>query len=342
MRWEHRLRKFWVWTRFALNVAFASLLLRDFRFQIDQSIALGFALGGLFSLVLMLLEAIDRRDTVLEQKWRKLADEVEGITQTVEPLRPNSETRRAPSYTSYKLELTIHPNWEELTEAAAKQAEMTAEELVQQIRSTAAWERGAALCGKTFRFVFFNDAVTGIHQIWSDHHKTFVEEACVSGQFTEFNKSFLTIWTEGPRSFLNRSLVFTPSVVGFQSSLPFGLESGDVDHKTAFNEIDMHLFLRLFLEMNRHSEGSHLFAVRQFPERHRKQLETAGAVYETNWWNPDRPTGFNANDHPANEKEWFRKQGLELCMEEARSHLFRMKFYTLAMALEIFEPFDRR
>jgi hypothetical protein len=229
---------------------------------------------------------------------------------------------------SYELELTILPDWNALLECAANEENTTPDSLIKRIHSDPVWQSGRGLFGKSFRFVVFQDEISGMSQLFSDHHQSFVDHAAVSGWLAPiFSKE---------SGFLGRFLVVRPEQVGFTTQYDPATDRF-TDSRFA-SRLDFHQILRLLLNIYRHRGGSHMCAIQQFPPACLKSLQENGAVYDTSdkvgyeWWTDD----FNTGENPANHDEWFQKEGVKLYEQELRSHQFKTKFYTLSMALKIF------
>lgn len=256
--------------------------------------------------------------------------ELDDLSSTVEPLRPlssrlDSAVLRA---ASYKMELNIVPDWEALVEFAANQDGVTRDLLLTKIHSSPDWRNGYGLFGKSFHFVVFEDTVSAVRQVWSDYHKTFVDQELVEGRFTGGYG----------HEFFHRNMIFTPEIVGFVDWFT-GIAGTPTDPwdvaRDKASELPFDMILRLLLDIHRHSPYSHMCAIQQFPQEYRELPLVSDVAYEN--WARLIINSENFTGHPDNETEWFQKTGLQLYKQELQMHYFKTKFYSLGVNLTVFD-----
>ena len=185
------------------------------------------------------------------------------------------------------------------------------------------------LWGKAFRFVIFVDAISGIRQIWSDYHKTFVDEEKVKGYI------FLTsVGEEGKLESENGSnrIILTPNSAGFHTVLPEWVPSIEIS-KIPYSEI-----IRLFRDIKRFSGYDPCYAIKEFPEELKKEFEKNNVKYELfDFENHGVPAEFNKGEFDDNENENLKKIGVKFYDQEMKRHWFSTPYYSVGIALEFFD-----
>ena len=83
---------------------------------------------------------------------------------------------------SYKLNISISPQWPEILKWCTQDFNY---DVTEEIRKSFDIDYETSLFMHEFRFKSFNDAVSGMQMIWSDHYKTFVNDYEVSGKIFE-------------------------------------------------------------------------------------------------------------------------------------------------------------
>src|SRR5687767_12925609 len=66
--------------------------------------------------------------------------------------------------TSFRLQVRIEPNWDQILQTVVEKTGFPQNEI-----------RGVGLWKKTLRYTWFQDRLSGLQMIWSEHHQTFVD-----------------------------------------------------------------------------------------------------------------------------------------------------------------------
>lgn len=127
---------------------------------------------------------------------------------------------------SHKLSITLRPKWREILTRLAEQSGKSYvkfyKEITENIRLKI--KEGEGLWSKSFSFVYFYDAVSGMEQTWSSHEKSFVDDMGVEGHI------FAEEYGTGPvypqkyeNNNITNPLIITPSSIGFIEDPMFGV-----------------------------------------------------------------------------------------------------------------------
>lgn len=135
---------------------------------------------------------------------------------------------------------------------------------------------GWGLWFRSFRFLVFHDELTDLEQIWSDHHRTFVEQFVVQGHiFEDAAFKFQTF-----KGAVSSRFIISPSQVGFASQWDPGsdIESEWEIHET-LGVIPVAKVLSFLLDLDIHDAAMH--AIKSFPKSLARDLTDHGVIYST-------------------------------------------------------------
>lgn len=233
---------------------------------------------------------------------------------------------------SYRIKLVLMPQWEEILKKLASQNNQHPDEFIKEIFNDDTVDKG--LFGKWFRFVIFQDEISGIQQIWSDYHKTFLDTVNVEDQiFKGFD--FLSVLSKDSDkskysdNFVIRPFGVTPCLAYFARD--FG---GDTLSKIPYYEI-----IRLLKYIGK---NTYQYAIKRFPDDLKKELEENKITYKVETSPLDdyiidenfsgKPNEYN------NNKKWAKDRGIELYDFTVEKHIFETQYYSISINLETFEP----
>lgn len=241
---------------------------------------------------------------------------------------------------TYKLVLVISPDWQAVLEKLAKDANRDPEKFINEIMRDEELkiEEGKGLFGKEFRFVCFYDGASGLEQIWSDYHGTFVDDIEVIGHI--FEGKWLPWEGEGYRkykdNYISKYLVIKPHFIGFHTILPL-IEDVAPDDKLAqmpFQEI-----ISFFIDMYRHLRNTGLwvpmYGIKKFPRKLQEEFDKYKVEYDKSAYE-DYGTDIEFNERII-ESEWAKKNGMEIYNQEMLSHRFTTPYYSIRIRMEVFE-----
>lgn len=241
---------------------------------------------------------------------------------------------------SYKLVVVLSPNWDNILKKLADQNKQKPEEFIEEIFRDEKLDlnndidKEASLFGKSFRFVIFYHGISQMYQIWSDHLKTFVDEARIDGRV--FGASGLS-WIGHEKysdKLVSKPLILTPEYVAFDTYWVPELRL----HELA--RIPYHHVLRLLLHIGKENSWAPAHAIKKFPKELKKELNENNVKYE-----PEVPLSpvpvekgedFDKSDLELNKSEWFVNKGVELFKQEVEYHKFSTPYYSVLFNLEIF------
>ena len=135
---------------------------------------------------------------------------------------------------SYKIRLSICPHWPEIIKWCFPERDPG--EVVEQIHKEFEIDIGEGLYLQGFRFKHFHDGVSGLDMIWSDYHKTFVDEIEVGGFIFEEKDRSHSIFDKDKDNKIGHPIHITPSLIGFPSFEDFVPDENKI---TAFPYTDV-------------------------------------------------------------------------------------------------------
>ena len=116
---------------------------------------------------------------------------------------------------SYKLNISVSPQWPEVFKWCTQDFNY---DVLAEIDSSFDIDGEESLYMRDFRFKSFNDAVSGMQMIWSDHYKTFVNDYGVSGYIFQTKDGLNGIFKKYDyHKRLSHPIVISPVRIGFNT-----------------------------------------------------------------------------------------------------------------------------
>ena len=245
---------------------------------------------------------------------------------------------------SYRIELVLMPQWEEILKKLADQNKQKPKEFIDEIfkdeklNLNDEYEKNAGLFNKWFRFFIFQDGVSGMQQIWSDYHKTFLDEIKVEGQVFAGLDILSVLSKHSDKSkysdkLVSKPLALTPSSAYFEIS----------EFKShVLSSIPYRDIIRLLRYIGKNTGLGTQYAIKRFPDELKKELEKYKIVYKIETPSLDEHVideNFNGSVSEYNNKsKWAKDKDVELYDQQVESHIFATQYYSLSISLETFEP----
>ena len=226
---------------------------------------------------------------------------------------------------SYKLSIGININWIGLIRHYHPELEDKdkARDFVNNFISEEDIDLRNSLFQNDFRLIEFYNAYSGMYQVWSDYHKTFIDDLVIRGNIFS-PSSYFPKKDFGNRLF--RSMWITPSYIGLTSNLPDGEPTGNNMISTIpFDDIKW--FLHSIYQEKKFNTS--YFKIKQFPRYLQKPLEKANVRYEHfSNFDTDKEIKLQAHDESA------------ILLSEAfhSSHHFITPLYGISIDMKFFEP----
>jgi hypothetical protein len=240
---------------------------------------------------------------------------------------------------SYEVYLILIPHWVKIFEEFARRRKHGPEVLEKVFEGRKLdIEQRKALWGKDFRFRIFKNETSGMRQIWSDHHKKFVNGIEVSGEIFEPSDQLPELTN------LNENYIMHEVPTGIECT-PEGLslEGGFLFKSVTLAQIPYRSILRLLLNLSKYDDWGADYAIKKFPRELEKKLDENNIQYDNKpWrhlWEDDDikvDEDFDSNPHHLNNEEWFKKEGVQLYNQDADGHAFHTPYYTVSISLRIF------
>jgi hypothetical protein len=234
---------------------------------------------------------------------------------------------------SYSLEVIVAPNWEAILAKLGKEHTLSEHELLSRFKSQDGTINpgGWGLWGRSFRFVLFQDQVSGASQIWSDHHRSFIGNMAVSGWI--FESALASHAFEGA---ITRKWIFAPEGIGSTQGWDPG---GDIESSLEIGEmlasIPFWEIVRFLLELDQHMGGMAMHAVKRFPSPLQKRLDDIGTKYSTDDYSGRQfDTKFDTEVLSlVYAAKWAEERGIELYRQELVFHTFEAVCYSVKVRL---------
>lgn len=249
-------------------------------------------------------------------------------------LEDPSETEARVKPVSYKMDLSIEPDWFNIIGKLfpdlknSKQAPVFINNLLED--KALKIDKDESLWLQWFSFTIFYDGISALTQVWSQYHKTFIDEVEVRGYILKsrgLDEKF-------PDNNINHPVVITPNYIGFHTVLP----DGEVMDEDKISQIPFWKILEFFIEVQKNSGTiwEAKLAVKKFPKNIQKLLEKHNVKYDP-WDYEDYGTGVDFKKDIVKSK-WLESQGIELYDQKVRSHTFRTSCYSIHFSINFFEP----
>lgn len=196
----------------------------------------------------------------LEVRLASFQDQLWDLQKSTEPMTDLKNR-------SYRLDVTILPNWDTILEKLASDNKISRDDLLEKMKGDNGINPGGwGLYYRGFRFVYFKDNISGMCQIWSDHYKTFVEDMKVQGWIFEKGRFNYEL----PKS-LYLEWIFGPECIGIAWEYG-GSSIGEELGKMPFWDI-----VHFFLELD-HPLGAR-YAIKKFSDKLQVKLDETGTNY---------------------------------------------------------------
>jgi hypothetical protein len=269
---------------------------------------------------------------ILEQNKR--FRRIENVVGILNDPTPQEEIFKTPAY---KLDIVLEPNWSGIIEKLARDNKTDTDKFVAEIKSDKNLniDNDKSLCGKLFRFVYFHDGVSHLEQVWSDYHKTFIDEMEIRGRIFESKDTFSFSWIANKKykdNNISNTIVMTPDYIGFDTILP----DGTVMEEDKLSVIPFGKIIQLLLDLHKNiGVWGAMYRIKKFPQELIQEFEKSNIKYE-DWDYEDYGCGGDAKEELI-ESEWTQKNGVEICDQKMKSHIFSTPFYIVRVKMEIFE-----
>lgn len=235
---------------------------------------------------------------------------------------------------AYRVTVWINPNWQEIVKhllPESSNAEETNKLMKEELDK--AYQVEDSLLRRKFSFVEFCDNVSGMSQIWSEGHKTFVDEMEDSGYFFGFDPKLgnRNRQADKKRDYdLTNRFVIRPEFVGFHTVLP----DGEVMEDCKLAKIPYGDIISFFVHDARNKTmAGEMEAVKTFPPKLAAKLKENGVVYDIESYNhEDYGTGTKFNK----EKVYKFDDGSEFYDQRMSYHLFKTKYYEIGITIKVF------
>ena len=226
---------------------------------------------------------------------------------------------------SYKLSIGINVNWIGLIRHYHPELKNKdkAQDFVNNFIAEEDVDIKGSLFQNDFRLIEFYDAYSGMFQVWSDYHKTFIDDLVIRGSIFS-PSSYFPQKDAGNKLF--RSMWITPSYIGLSSNLPDGEPTeNDMISTIPFDEIKW--FLHGIYQEKKFDTS--YFKIKQFPVYLKEKLENAHVRYEHfSNFDTDKEIRLQAHD----------KSIILLGEAFHSSHHFTTPLYGISIDMRFFEP----
>lgn len=269
--------------------------------------------------LIYLLYNAERRFRRIESALRLLRDP----TKKDEALRP----------LSYKVRVSIDIQWIEIIKKCFSDLKSNEQawDFVENLYKDSDLElnKEEGLFQKSFSFVEFYDGLSGINRIWSDYHKTFLDDLEIRGDI--LGGSF-TLFRKFPENNIGKQFCIRPDYIGFRSILPDGdlMEEDKISQVPYYEIIDFLKQVHINLDFR-----SPMHGLKKFPHKLQDQFDKYHVKYE-NWNFEDHGCGGDFNNKVI-ESKWLKENNVEISEQYMRSHIFTTPYYSIRIQMEIFD-----
>lgn len=129
-----------------------------------------------------------------------------------------------------------------------------------------------------FDFTMFRDGLSGLEQVWSRHHNTFVDELLVRGRV--FHGSRWTLETKFKGNLISKDILISPDFIAFEHVLPEGhrLPDSSPEEKDKIGKIP---FWEVFREIERfHRSKKGTVSTLEFSDKVKQEMQKIGATFD--------------------------------------------------------------
>ncbi len=314
--------------------------------NLSQETTIGIAVvAGAFILVRFLQLDIDAEVGRLDKELHFMDERFRGIEKHLGLSHGDHMEERLSQPISYEIYLILIPHWMKIFEEFARRRKQNSEiiEKVFEDKKLDIKQR-KALCGKDFRFRIFHNEISGMKQIWSDHHKTFVDKIIVNGDIFDPSEQ-LPDMTNLSHEYISHEvptgIECTPEKLSLEGSLLF--------QPSSLAQIPYHHILKLLLSLGKYDNEMAGCAIKQFQPELKREMDENKVQYDNEPWKYIREhddeqvdEDFNKNDHHMNNNEWLKKEGIQLYQQKIDWHAFHSPYYTVSIRFNFFSTFMSR
>jgi len=339
LRFMVRLHKVVIWL-----LAVAGVLYCCFG-NLSQETTIGIAVvAGAFILVRFLQLDIDAEVGRLDKELHFMDERFRGIENHLGLSYGDHIEEKLSRPISYEIYLILIPHWAEILDEFAKRRKHSYELLQKVFQSKQPdIELRKALLGKDFRFRIFQNE-SGMKQIWSDHHKTFVDEIVVSGDVFDPGDQLPDL-TDLNQEYINHEIPTGIECTPEQLSL----EGNPLFQSSPLAKIPYGRIQNLFMNLGKYADGAAGCAIKQFPPGLKSEMEENNVRYDNNPWKHIREykdaqadEDFDNTDHHLNNEGWLKKEGIRLYRQKIEWHAFHTSYYTVSVRFNFFTTFMSR
>ncbi len=283
--------------------------------NLSQETTIGIAVvAGAFILVRFLQLDIDAEVGRLDKELHFMDERFRGIENHLGLSYGDHIEEKLLRPISYEIYLILIPHWAEILDEFAKRRKHSYELLQKVFQSKQLdIELRKALLGKDFRFRIFQNG-SGMKQIWSDHHKTFVDEIVVSGDVFE-PRDQLPELTNLSQEYINNEIPTGIECTPEQLSL----EGRPLFQSSPLAKIPYGRIQKLYMNLGKYADEAAGHAIKQFPPGLKSKMEENNVQYDNNLWKHIREyedaqadEDFDNTDHHLNNEGWMEKKGIQL------------------------------
>lgn len=340
LRFMIKLHKVAIWL-----LAIAGILYCCFG-NLSQETTIGIAVvAGAFILVRFLQLDIDAEVGRLNKELHFMDERYRGIEKILGFSHRNNIEEQSSRPISYEIYLILIPHWVKIFEEFARRREHNPEILEKVFEGKELdIEQHKALWGKDFHFRIFQNEISGMKQIWSDHHKTFVDRIIVSGDIFDPSDQIPGLTN------LNQEFINHEVPTGIECTPEkLSLEGGLLFQSSSLAKIPYNPILKLLLNLGKYDNGVAGCAIKQFPPELKREMDENKVQYDNEPWKHIRKhddahghEDFNKSEHHLNNNGWLQKEGIQLYQQEIDWHAFHTPYYTVSVRFNFFPTFMSR
>jgi hypothetical protein len=308
--------------------------------NLSQETTIGIAVvAGAFILVRFLQLDIDAEVGRLDKELHFMDERFRGIENRLGLSHGDNTQEKLQLPISYEIYLILIPHWAKIFEEFAKRCKYSLEvfEKVYEDKQLDI-KHSKVLWGKEFSFRIFKNEISGMKQIWSDHHKTFVDKIVVSGDVFD-PRDQLPDMTNLNQGYINHEV---PTGIECTPE-KLSLEGGPLFNSGSLAQIPYGHIQRLFLNLGKYSDGETGCAIKQFPPGLKREMDENNVQYDNEPWihirendNAQADKDFDKSDHHLNNERWLKKEGIQLYQQKIDWHAFHTPYYTVSVRFNFF------
>jgi hypothetical protein len=308
--------------------------------NLSQETTIGIAVvAGAFILVRFLQLDIDAEVGRLDKELHFMDERFRGIENRLGLSHGDNMEEKLQLPISYEIYLILIPHWAKIFEEFSKRCKYSLEvfEKVYEDKQLDI-KHSKALWRKEFSFRIFNNEISGMKQIWSDHHKTFIDKIVASGDVFDPSHQLpdmINLKHEYISHEIPTGIECTPEKLSLKGGPPF--------HSGSLAQIPYGRIQRLLLNLGKYSDGAAGCAIKQFPPGLKREMDENNVQYDNEPWihirendNAQADKDFDKIDHHLNNEGWLKKEGIQLYQQKINWHAFHTPYYTVSVRFNFF------